>query len=251
MPELTVRLLDGDSHRVLGKVGLTFSSPVREQLVIERLARLFDIEPLGGKLGAHVDQATAPGNAKALRQLYSGNNAGIDLRVKQRSAKDQPPESSRRSSDSTYQRIVVAVRTALKEAKATPSIEDGEADPMVFSSAVKALGERVETNHKVLEQVRIALLKVKASTLDIEDVPILVGELIGRVRSLEIELEDCKDDREKYKTSLEEHDAKYTLLQRDFQRLTEESNQQHLAQQLADIDMFDDEPFSSLDQGAI
>lgn len=252
MPELTVRLLDGDSKRELGKVGLTFPVSVREQLVIERLARLFEIEPLGGQLGVYVDQATAPGNAKALRQLYSGSNAGIDLPVKQRPAKDQHPESSPRSSELIiYQRIVVAVRTALNQAGSTPSIGHLDTDPMVFSTAVNALGKRVEINDKILEQVTIALSEVKASTVDIEAVPILVRELIARVRSLEGELEDCKDDREKYKTSLEEHEAEHTILQRDFQRLVEETNQQHLTQQLADIDMFDDEPFPSPDQGAI
>lgn len=251
MPELTVRLLDGDSDRVFGKVGLTFSSPVREQLVIERLARLFDMEPLGGQLGAYLDQAKAPGNAKALRQLCSGNNAGIDLPIKQRPAKVQPPESLPRTSDLTYQRIVEAVRTALNEAGTVPLISEFDAAPTIFSSAVNELGKRAKAYDEILKELKIALAGVKESTQDTDPGLKLVRELIARVRGLEVELEDCNYDRENYKTSLEEHDAKYTLLQRDFQRLTEESNQQHLAQQLADMDIFDDEPFPSSDQGAI
>lgn len=265
MPELTVRLLDGDSDRVLGKVGLTFSSQVREQLIIERLARLFDMEPLGGQLRVYVDQATAQGNAKALRQLCSGNNAGIDLPVKQRPAKVQYPESSPRSLDLTYQRIVVAVRTALNEAGTTPSIGHLDTDPKVFSSAVSALGKRVETYEKMLEQVKISLSRTQSSVQGVDAVPSLVREQTARLRSLEDQLKEYEDrlaEQEKNLTninaSLAQREAKCTTLQLQNQRLEEEieqlkeeSNRQHLAQPLADIDVFDDEPFPSLDQGAI
>lgn len=251
MPELTVRVLDGDSDRVLGRIGLTFSSPVREQLVIDRLARLFDIEPLGGQLGVYLDQATAPGNATSLRQLCSGNNAGIDLPVKQRPIKVPKTEAPPRSSDATYQRIVMAVREALSNTEPSFHIGKLETNPAVFSSAINAVSEQATTQYKILEQVRTALSEVNSSVHDIDAMPQLVRELVTKVASLESKLEDCNYDRDNLKSSLAEHEAKYTMLRSDFQRLVEESNQQDLAQQLADIDMFDDKPFPSSDQGAI
>lgn len=254
MPELTVRVLDGDSDRILGKIGLTFSSPVREQLVIDRLARLcimFGIGPVGGKLESHLNKESASENAKALRQLCNGYSTTINLPIVRLPTEDKKTSTSPQSSYLIYERIVRAVQTALKDALPGAPIDKGETDHEVYTSAIKSISNRAKTYEDILRDIKLALSEVESSVHDINAVPELVYKLAAKVRTLEVELEDCIDDREKYKTSLEEHEAKYTMLKRDFQRLTEETNQQHLAQQLADIDMFDDEPFPSSDQGAI
>jgi hypothetical protein len=230
---------------------LTFSPPVREQLVIERMARLFDIEPLGGQLGAYVDQAMAPGNAKALRQLCSGSSAAMDLPVMQRPTKVPKNEPSPPSSDVTYQRIVTAVRVALRDAGMNPSIGQLDTDPSLYTSAIENLRRQVEDYLDTLKKLKDELPQTETSASEFDALPGIVRKLTARVRVLEAELEDCNYDKENFKSRSEEYEGKYAILEREHQRLTEESNQQHLAQQLADIDIFDDEPFLSSDQGAL
>lgn len=245
MSTLTVRLLDGDSPRVLGTLETKFSQPLREQAVRERLDQLFDIEPLGGRISAFTNAETASGNAKALQQLLTGANARIDIHVQRRP--NAKPTASGKPIDPTYQRIVAAVWTALKDGDHV--VGQNDTDPKSYSNAITGMRDKIDCQDAVLRELMVVLANVDTNSSEVKILPALVRDLLRKNGELESQLAESQADCEAFKSRYEKWKGRYETCQREKQRLAEELREQHLPQQLEGI--FHDEPLLPPDGGRI
>lgn len=243
-----MELRDGNFDNILGKLVLSFTSAHRDQSVLERIDQLLDIEPLD-RLDMYVSPTSAPGNAEALRRLRNGSSAVIQLPVQRR----QPVSISLPSSPSnrTYQNIVAVVRNALNETEIEPRIGQHDTEAMLFGTAIDNLRKQVENYFDILTQLKAKLLQGNWPVNEFDNLPGIVSELTKEIDRLKDNLNGCENDRDDYKSSLENWKSKYDLLQQENQRLSEQVNQRDLTEHTENIDSFKGNSFFPFDEGAI
>lgn len=207
MPVLTIRLKEGRLETVLATVTVSFGPNPGEQAVLERLADLFERQPLGGKraLADYTNVATARPNATALQSLRNGASASIDIPTEIRSS--PLPSASTQPADATYQRIVDAMRERLIIAGC--NIGGRDMNLASFTNAIEELIIAIQEQKDSLHQEQLRNVGE-------------VSKLNGEVKDLTSKLEDCNGQLDDFKSRNAQLSGALEVSKQDKQRLNEE-----------------------------